>query len=201
MVLAGAPASAAPSTLSGRPAATCIRVGRKTGTSVKRCGKARRSTQSRATLFAPAPDCSTSSGINCASLPLELLTVNTCTDDVVEILGTFHITVQVTVSGDVTTTKAYQNYQNASGFAVNMPTRKYSASFTDHQYSREDATPMTADVSVDDNYELVSNDSSPNMIVRFHSTIHFSNGIPIVNIDSVDAKCAGEGGSFPAPTP
>jgi len=46
--------------------------------------------------------------MNCSGLPLNVVSTNTCTGDIVNITGFYHVLVQTTTSGDGTIrTKAY----------------------------------------------------------------------------------------------
>jgi hypothetical protein len=162
--------------------------------------------------FSTTPDCSADPlHVNCAQLPLDFITTNDCIvpPPFVEILGVYHVAAQTTVNSNGTTTlKAYTNYQNSFGqtvvpidvtnFDVNNPSTftqapnptKYQANLTDHEYERTDPSNTAIDESFDETYELISNDSTPNMLVHFGLKIHIdTNGVPVVVIGSPTAKC------------
>ena len=142
-----------------------------------------------------APNCST----NCANIPFDLLAVNDCTNETVEITGFMHLVATTSISGDTVTMTASTNYQNTSGVALVTGTR-YQANDTDHQYQRFDPFPTDVTESFDDNYELVSLSPTPNMIVHFKYHVHIDVfGVPTVGVDQIDAKCAGAGGSSTLP--
>jgi len=134
----------------------------------------------------------TATSMNCVGLPLQFVGNNTCTGDVVYITGVYHVLVQTTNSGDGTIrTKAYTNWQNSSGVAVPSGL-KYQGNLTDHMYERVDPFPSEIDMEVRDNYELVSQGSTPNMIVRFRFRMHVNAfGVPTVSVTGTEARCAG----------
>jgi hypothetical protein len=156
--------------------------------------------------FSTAPDCAVDPlHVNCAQLPLDFITTNDCITPppFVEILGVYHVVAQTTENPDGTTTmKAYTNFQNSFGQTVSVNPTKYQANLTDHEYERIDPTGVALDEAFDENYELISNDSSPNMLVRFDFRVHVDAfGVPTVSISGTSAKCAGQGGTSPLPTP
>jgi hypothetical protein len=144
------------------------------------------------TAAAATPSCSPGPQLNCVALPLDFTAVNDCTGDLVAITGVYHILAQTTVNKDGTiTTLAYTNYQDSLGVAVPSLT-KYQANLTDHQFQRTDPISPALDFNIDDNFELISNAPTPNMLVhfRFHLNIDES-GFPTISIRGTDARCAG----------
>jgi hypothetical protein len=146
--------------------------------------------------FSTAPDCAADPlHVNCAQLPFDFVTTNDCITPPppVEILGVYHVVAQTTENPDGTTTmKAYTNYQNSYGQTLTVNPTTYQANLTDHEYTKTDPTGAALDEAFDDNYELISNDATPNMIVHFGVKIHIDPpAIPTVTIGNPTAKCTG----------
>jgi hypothetical protein len=143
-------------------------------------------------LAASTPQCTPGPTLNCADLPLDFLTTNTCTGEMVNITGVYHVLVKTATSSSGTvTSSAYTNYQNARGVAVPSGTT-YQANLTDHEYDRTDPLGATIDQDFDENYELISNAPTPNMLVHFRFHMHVDAlGVPTVSIQGTDARCVG----------
>jgi hypothetical protein len=141
------------------------------------------------TLASTAPDCTT----NCSGLPLDFITSNDCTGELVEITGLYHVAVSTTTNGTTVTMTVNSNYQNSSGVALVTGTR-YQANLTDNEYQRVYTLGVASDESISDNYELVSLSPTPNMIVRFAFSLHIDeSGLATVGVNSVSANCSSSG--------
>jgi len=139
------------------------------------------------TLASTVPNCTT----NCSGIPVDFVSPNDCTGELVEIIGFFHVAVSTATSGTTVTMTAHTNYQNSSGVALITGTR-YQANLTDNEYQRISTLGVAADESIADNYELVSLSPTPNMIVRFGFSVHVDElGMPTIGVNSMSAKCSG----------
>src|SRR5688572_20998212 len=196
-VQAVAPISAtplpAPATPTTRTAAVTLRISGKLKPKRRPArvrSKARRRALARLRARSAA-SCVPGPTMNCAGLPLNFADNNDCTGDVVYITGFYHLLVQTTTSGDGTIrTKAYTNFQNSSGVAVPSGL-KYQANLTEHTYERVDPFPGEVDMEVRDNYELISQGPSANMIVRFRFRMHVDAlGFPTVSVSGTEARCS-----------